>query len=271
MSAVRFHPKPPRRRRKLRFEHFVQAQSASALRCASSSQKILLRNLFWEPCEGETVSVPEGHDLAGVAQLAEQLICNQQVAGSIPVTSSKQFHKNGKIPERPNGSDCKSDVNDFGGSNPPLPTTKKPLPCARAFSWWEEVAERNAAWFARASAGGEALPRGPLWGVGKIHLRLFRVPMKSRLSVPFRDGRGGRKKPDILRWFARGEGHDKHIISSKHSPLTKLPSAAKGIHLILLIARVLRVGRGGRIVCTASKIFVYCKRNAYFPFRHRLH
>ena len=25
---------------------------------------------------------------AGVAQLAEQLICNQQVAGSIPVTSS---------------------------------------------------------------------------------------------------------------------------------------------------------------------------------------
>ena len=26
---------------------------------------------------------------AGVAQLAEQLICNQQVAGSIPVTSSK--------------------------------------------------------------------------------------------------------------------------------------------------------------------------------------
>ena len=29
---------------------------------------------------------------AGVAQLAEQLICNQQVAGSIPVTSSKTPH-----------------------------------------------------------------------------------------------------------------------------------------------------------------------------------
>ena len=29
----------------------------------------------------------------------------------------------GKIPERPNGSDCKSDVYDFGGSNPPLPTS----------------------------------------------------------------------------------------------------------------------------------------------------
>ena len=28
--------------------------------------------------------------IAGVAQLAEQLICNQQVAGSSPITSSKQ-------------------------------------------------------------------------------------------------------------------------------------------------------------------------------------
>ena len=29
------------------------------------------------------------HTNAGVAQQVEQLICNQQVAGSIPVTSSK--------------------------------------------------------------------------------------------------------------------------------------------------------------------------------------
>ena len=28
---------------------------------------------------------------AGVAQLAEQLICNQQVVGSIPITSSKLY------------------------------------------------------------------------------------------------------------------------------------------------------------------------------------
>ena len=28
----------------------------------------------------------------------------------------------GKIPERPKGTDCKSVVSDFGGSNPPLPT-----------------------------------------------------------------------------------------------------------------------------------------------------
>ena len=28
----------------------------------------------------------------------------------------------GRIPERPKGADCKSAVNDFGGSNPPPPT-----------------------------------------------------------------------------------------------------------------------------------------------------
>ena len=67
---------------------------------------------------------PQGTTLAGVAQSAEQLICNQPVAGSIPVTGSTVNFtiSYGKIPERPNGSDCKSDVFDFGGSNPPLPT-----------------------------------------------------------------------------------------------------------------------------------------------------
>jgi hypothetical protein len=54
---------------------------------------------------------------AGVAQQAEQLICNQQVAGSSPITSS-----GGEVPERPKGADCKSVVSDFGGSNPPLST-----------------------------------------------------------------------------------------------------------------------------------------------------
>ena len=55
---------------------------------------------------------------AGVAQLAEQLTCNQQVDGSIPFTSSI----NGGIPERPKGADCKSVVSDFDGSNPSSPT-----------------------------------------------------------------------------------------------------------------------------------------------------
>ena len=50
--------------------------------------------------------------------MAEQLICNQQVVGSTPTTSSKR----GKIPEWPKGADCKSVGTAFGGSNPPLPT-----------------------------------------------------------------------------------------------------------------------------------------------------
>ena len=67
---------------------------------------------------------------AGVAQLAEQLICNQQVGGSIPFTSSTtgELAENfilGGIPERPKGADCKSVVTDFGGPNPPSPTKKK--------------------------------------------------------------------------------------------------------------------------------------------------
>ena len=62
--------------------------------------------------------------------MAEQLICNQPVAGSIPVTGSTVNFtiSYGKIPERPNGSDCKSDVYDFGSSNLPLPTTQTAIP-----------------------------------------------------------------------------------------------------------------------------------------------
>ena len=52
-----------------------------------------------------------------------QLICNQQVGGSNPSTSSKSSY--GGIPEWPKGADCKSVVNDFGGSNPPSPTRNK--------------------------------------------------------------------------------------------------------------------------------------------------
>ena len=56
--------------------------------------------------------------------MAEQLICNQQVDGSTPFTSSKY----GGFPEWPKGADCKSVVTDFGGPNPPSPTNTKSLP-----------------------------------------------------------------------------------------------------------------------------------------------
>ena len=47
-------------------------------------------------------------------------ICNQQVGGSSPSTSSTTSY--GRVPEWPKGADCKSVVADFGGSNPPSPT-----------------------------------------------------------------------------------------------------------------------------------------------------
>ncbi len=56
---------------------------------------------------------------ADLAQLVEQLICNQQVTSSIPVVGTI---KSGGVPERPKGADCKSAVTDFEGSNP-SPTT----------------------------------------------------------------------------------------------------------------------------------------------------
>ena len=57
---------------------------------------------------------------ADVAQLAEQLICNQQVIGSSPIIGSRRKPISyGWIPEWPKGADCKSVASRFGGSNPP--------------------------------------------------------------------------------------------------------------------------------------------------------
>ena len=69
--------------------------------------------------------------LADVAQLAEQLICNQQVIGSSPIIGfvlrnqynivQLNMRYFGWIPEWPKGTDCKSAATCFGGSNPPPP------------------------------------------------------------------------------------------------------------------------------------------------------
>jgi hypothetical protein len=61
---------------------------------------------------------------ATVAQQAEQLICNQRVGGSIPFGGSRSVTRRGEVPERPKGADCKSAGAAFGGSNPPLSTSK---------------------------------------------------------------------------------------------------------------------------------------------------
>ena len=72
---------------------------------------------------------------AGVAQSVEQLICNQQVGGSSPSTSSRILY--GGIPEWPKGTDCKSAGDAFGGSNPPSPTKKKTEVDASVFFVYE--------------------------------------------------------------------------------------------------------------------------------------
>ena len=51
-----------------------------------------------------------------MAQLAEQLICNQQVNGSSPFIGF--YNKYGWVPEWPKGADCKSVGDAFEGSNP---------------------------------------------------------------------------------------------------------------------------------------------------------
>ena len=77
----------------------------------------------------------EAPNHAGVAQSVEQLICNQQVAGSSPISSSKStlienrffsVYFYGRVPEWPKGADCKSASTAFGGSNPPPSTKKSP-------------------------------------------------------------------------------------------------------------------------------------------------
>ena len=69
----------------------------------------------FEPCSDHLF--PFFARCANVAQLAEQLTCNQQVIGSSPIVG----FQSGGIPEWPKGTDCKSAGNAFSGSNPLSP------------------------------------------------------------------------------------------------------------------------------------------------------
>ena len=62
---------------------------------------------------------------AGVAQLVEQLICNQQVGGSSPSTSSTEFSQElnmGEFPSGQRGQTVNLLLLRFDGSNPSSPT-----------------------------------------------------------------------------------------------------------------------------------------------------
>ena len=67
---------------------------------------------------------------AGVAQLVEQLICNQQVMGSSPFASSigdkclaNRYQELARFPSGQRGQTVNLLAMAFGGSNPPLATT----------------------------------------------------------------------------------------------------------------------------------------------------
>ena len=64
-----------------------------------------------------------------MAQLAEQLICNQQVIGSSPIIGFclNKIKISGWIPEWPKGADCKSVSYAFEGSNPSPPTSSEEI------------------------------------------------------------------------------------------------------------------------------------------------
>ena len=69
---------------------------------------------------GSQVRVLYRPPFAEIAQLVEQLICNQQVPGSSPGFGTIFF---GEVAKWLNATDCKSVLIEFDGSNPSLSTT----------------------------------------------------------------------------------------------------------------------------------------------------
>ena len=118
-SVVRIHPHP--------FEAFKVSLLFSAewgLSSAGRASALQAEGHRFEPCRSHLTNSFISY--ADVAQLAEQLICNQQVIGSSPIIGFIQFNIElyyGQIPEWPKGTDCKSAATCFDGSNPSLPIT----------------------------------------------------------------------------------------------------------------------------------------------------
>ena len=126
---------------------------------------------------------------AGVAQLVEQLICNQQVGGSSPSTSSTiSASEYGRFPEWPKGADCKSVVNDFGGSNPPPPTKRQSIERCSVFVLRAEQKARvranlksHVSWYQPSLSLRDISPGGrDKFG---LHVRANKFAPASRLSL----------------------------------------------------------------------------------------
>ena len=84
-----------------------------------------------------------------MAQLAEQLICNQQVNGSSPFIgflrkAVRFLSYYGQIPEWPKGADCKSVGTAFEGSNPSLPSIANKQEKKYNSAGWSSLEARRA-------------------------------------------------------------------------------------------------------------------------------
>ena len=113
--------------------------------------------------------------------MAEQLICNQQVDGSTPFTSSSLY---GGIPERPKGADCKSVVTDFAGPNPASPTITRNRPLWSVFLLCREVHSSKQYLPFGKCAGPHACHRASssLVSARQKHLRYANIQL--RFSTP---------------------------------------------------------------------------------------
>ena len=117
-----FEPHPGRVHLNIVFNHLLVRNLSSAGRASA----LQAEGHRFEPCRF--------HLHADMAQLAEQLICNQQVEGSSPPIGFLVI-PNGWIPEWPKGTDCKSAGNAFEGSNPSPPSSRKAVTTRDGAVW----------------------------------------------------------------------------------------------------------------------------------------
>ena len=109
---------------RLSWDFILTTSNAWDLSSAGRASALQAEGHRFEPCRSHLTNSFISY--ADVAQLAEQLICNQQVIGSSPIIGFIQFNIElyyGQIPEWPKGTDCKSAATCFDGSNPSLPIT----------------------------------------------------------------------------------------------------------------------------------------------------
>ncbi len=105
----------------MRRKRLERSPRATPARCACTGHPAAQRAL---PCQsaGAASAASPGCGAHAVPKPHERKGKASQRSPSGNPTLARRSRKHGGIPERPKGSDCKSDGNAFAGSNPALPT-----------------------------------------------------------------------------------------------------------------------------------------------------